>query len=79
MLKDMQFRVKELTCLYSIIQLFEKSNNLPNFIKGACVILPVGCRYHELIQAQIAFEGKVYATKDFHATPSIAGNRLFRK
>jgi len=59
-------RVKELTCLYSLAQLAEKSRmSLENLLKGIVEILPSAWQYPERTFAKITLDDHVYASSNF--------------
>jgi PAS domain S-box-containing protein len=63
-------RVKELDCLYGIIQLLSNPNlSIDEMLNGILDLIPISCEKPDTICAKIVFEGKVYKTCNFSETP----------
>ncbi|HOB76235.1 MAG TPA: ATP-binding protein [Phycisphaerae bacterium] len=63
---DLRERVKELTCLYSLAQLVERSGiSLAEILQGAVELLPPAWQYPERAAGRIVFEGRSYVTANF--------------
>lgn len=59
-------RVKELTCLYSLAQLVERSGiSLAEILQGAAELLPAAWQYPALTAARIVFDELSYATANY--------------
>lgn len=59
-------RVKELTCLYSLAQLAERSGISPTeILQGTVELLPPAWQYPELTAGRIVFDGQSYVTTNF--------------
>lgn len=59
-------RVKELSCLYRISQIFEESTGSPDEVFQHIVeLIPPAWQYPEITAARIVLEGKEYATPGF--------------
>ncbi|MBM4389464.1 MAG: PAS domain S-box protein, partial [Deltaproteobacteria bacterium] len=66
---DLRERVKELDCLYSISNLFEKPGvTLDEIIKGTLNILPAALQYPEVTCAQITLEKRAFKKDPFKET-----------
>ncbi len=66
---DLNERVKELNCLYSISGLVEKINtSLDEVLQAIVHIIPPSCRYPEVTCARILLNGKEYKTENFKQT-----------
>jgi len=61
-------RVKELTCLYSLAQLVERSGiSVAEILQGAVELLPPAWQYPEVTAGRIVFDGQFYVTANFRA------------
>ena len=61
-------RVKELTCLYSLAQLVERSGiSMGQILQGAVELLPAAWQYPEITAGRIVFDGQSYVTANFEA------------
>jgi len=59
-------RVKELTCLYGIAQLVERTNHsLAEMLTRIVELLPPAWQYPEITTAMITLDGRTYATPEF--------------
>ena len=59
-------RVKELTCLYSLAQLVERSGiSVAEILQGAVELLPPAWQYPEVAAGRIVFDGQSYLTANF--------------
>jgi len=59
-------RVKELTCLYSLAQLAERSGiSLAEILQGTVELLPPAWQYPELAAGRIVFDGQSHVTASF--------------
>jgi two-component system NtrC family sensor kinase len=57
-------RVKELTCLYSLVQFSEQPGiALDKLLQGIAELLPPGWHYPEVTVGRITLDGKVYSTQ----------------
>jgi len=66
---DLNERVKELNCLYSISDLVEKiDTSLDEVLQAIVHIIPPSCRYPEVTCARILLNGKEYKTENFKQT-----------
>ncbi|HUW83404.1 MAG TPA: ATP-binding protein [Phycisphaerae bacterium] len=61
-------RVKELTCLYSLAQLVERSGiSVAEILQGAVELLPPAWQYPDITAGRIVFDGQSYVTVNFKA------------
>jgi len=59
-------RVKELTCLYNLVQLAEKPGiTLENILQGTVELLPSAWQYPEITAGRIILDAKSYMTANF--------------
>ena len=66
---ELDERVREISCLYKIANLFETPNIAINeLIQEIVNLIPTGWQYPEITEARIIFEGKDYKTKNFKQT-----------
>jgi len=66
---DLDKRIKELRCLYSISELVNKPGvSLEGIIQGTVDLIPPAWQYPEIACARITMEGKEYKTKNFKET-----------
>lgn len=75
-------RVKELTCLYGLVQLVERPGlSLAEILRGAADLLPGAWQYPEVAAARITLDENVYATREFvegaqvQKAPLVVGGR----
>jgi two-component system NtrC family sensor kinase len=62
----LQERVKELTCLYSLVQLAERPGiTLGEVLQGIAELLPLAWQYPEIASARIVLDDRHYATPRF--------------
>ena len=67
--RNLDERVKELTCLYGVSSLAEKPGVLlEDIFQGSVDLLPPSWQYPEVTCARITVEGQEYATEDFRET-----------
>ncbi|MFC2084129.1 sensor histidine kinase [Bacteroidota bacterium] len=60
-------RLKELSCLYHIVQVSEKSGITKDEILDSIIkLLPPAWQYPEITVGRIVFDGKIYSTSKFH-------------
>lgn len=65
-------RVKELRCLYGVMQLAERHGlSAPEFMQGVANLLPAGWQYPEITSARIRHEGTVFVSPDFREGPAL--------
>ena len=65
-------RVKELTCLYSLARLVERTGiSLAEILQGAVELLPQAWQYPELTAGRIVFDGQSYETAHFKQSSQI--------
>ena len=70
LLRDLQERSKELSCLYRIEDLLNDGNaSLESLLKGVVDIIPSGWQYPELCEAKITYSDETYASKSYAETP----------
>ncbi len=68
---NLKERVKELSCLYGISQLFERSNiSLDEIFKGTLDLIPLAWQFPELTSAKIIYDTKTFQTDNFKETKS---------
>jgi two-component system NtrC family sensor kinase len=66
---ELQERVKELTCLFSIAKVVELPNiSLQSILKEIVKLLPPAWLYPEIASARISLDGDSYTTPDFQST-----------
>ncbi len=67
---DLDERVKELECLYSVAQLVEKPGvSLEEIAQGTANLIPPSWQYPEVTCARIILEGQEFRTENFSETP----------
>ncbi len=67
---DLNERIKEINCLYSISYYIDKQYLLlEEKLKNIVDLIPSGWQYPEIICARIVLEGKEYKTDNFRETP----------
>lgn len=60
-------RVKELNCLYKVIELLQDDNlTLGHIFRRLCVLIPPGWQYPTVCVARITYEDQVYLSEDFY-------------
>lgn len=63
-------RAKELSCLYTVEELFERPGiTLPGIIRGIVEAIPGGWKYPEVCRASVSYGGVLYHQPDFVETP----------
>lgn len=63
-------RVKELRCLYGVMQLAERHGlSVREFMQGVVDLLPAGWQYPEIASARIEHEGSVFVSPNFKEGP----------
>jgi pyruvate,water dikinase len=63
-------RAKELSCLYTVEELFERPGiSLPGIIRGIVEAIPGGWKYPEVCRASVNYGGVLYHQPDFIETP----------
>jgi PAS domain S-box-containing protein len=66
---DLQDRVKELSCLYGMSRLVEKSDiSLDDVLQGTVDLLPPAMRYPDIVCARVVVENREFSTKNFKET-----------
>ena len=66
---DLDKRVKELSCLFTISNLVEKQGVLlEDIFEGVVNLIPLAWQYPEITCARISFEGEDFETKNFDVT-----------
>ena len=59
---DLNERIKELTCLYSIMQLSDQpEKSLEEILEGAVALLPPAWQFPDVASARIVFDGKTFS------------------
>ncbi|MBN2375949.1 MAG: response regulator [Sedimentisphaerales bacterium] len=67
--QNLNERIKELDCLYSISKIVESgAYSLENILRGVVEIIPPSWQYPEITCAKISFRGQEYKTKNFRET-----------
>ena len=67
---DLNERVKELSCLYALSKLVEKSDvGLEEIFQKTIELIPPAYQYPEITCAQIVHEGQTYTTPNFSESP----------
>ena len=65
-------RVKELQCLYDIMQIVTvPDRGLPDILQGIAEALPRAWQHPEVAEARIVFEGRAYATPGFDGAQEV--------
>jgi len=68
--RELNERVKELGCMFSISTLIETPGvSLPEICEKSVLLLPQAMQYAEIARARIRVEGKLYETDGFRETP----------
>ncbi len=68
---NLKERVKELSCLYGISQLLERSDiSLDEIFKGTLDLIPLTWQFPELTCAKIIYDTKIFQTDNFKETKS---------
>jgi pyruvate,water dikinase len=63
-------RAKELSCLYTVEELFNRIGiTLPGIIRGIVDAIPEGWQYPDICRASISYAGEVYRSREFVETP----------
>ncbi|RJR13099.1 hypothetical protein C4588_01280 [Candidatus Parcubacteria bacterium] len=65
---ELKERIKELNCIYGIIDIIEKEEPLEKMIREIVNILPSSWRYTEITCARVILEGCEYKTLNFKET-----------
>lgn len=69
LLHDLQGRAKELSCLYAISRLFEKSDILlDDALQGTADLLPPAMQYPDITCARVLVENREFSTRNFKET-----------
>ncbi|RPI78671.1 MAG: hypothetical protein EHM45_05725 [Desulfobacteraceae bacterium] len=59
-------RIKELSCLYNLVQLYDQPDkNLNNILQGTVELLPPAWQFPELASARIIFDNQVFTSRKF--------------
>lgn len=67
---ELRERVKELSCLYKLSMLSNQPNlKLENFFQEVVELLPESWQYPDITSARIIYEGSIFKTEPFAATP----------
>jgi PAS domain S-box-containing protein len=67
---ELEERVKQINCLYSISILFAKpSESIDAALKSVVDLLPMGWRNPEVARTRIVFEGREFTSEGFRETP----------
>ncbi len=67
---DLTERVKELNCMYSIVELIETPDiSLEGILQGTAELLPIAWQYPELACAQITLDDQEFSSEGFKETP----------
>ena len=62
-------RAKELSCLYTVEELFNRTGiSLPEIIRGIVDAIPAGWQYPEICRAAISYAGETYRQQEFVET-----------
>jgi pyruvate,water dikinase len=70
LLHDLRERAKELNCLYEVQELLgNPSITIDEILRGIIRVLPPGWQYPDVCQAEIAFDGKIFRSAGFQASP----------
>ena len=70
LLTALRERAKELSCLYSVEELFNRPGiTLPEIVRGIVEAIPPGWQYPEICRAFISYGGESYFPPDFAETP----------
>jgi pyruvate, water dikinase len=70
LVKDLQERTKELTCLYQIEELFlDSTATLEELFINITKIIPRGWQFSEICRAKIIYNNKAYQCEEFKETP----------
>lgn len=67
--RELEKRIRELDCLYSISGLIEKKNTLEDIFEGTVTLLPGAMELKEIVSARLSVSGKEYRTDRFRETP----------
>ncbi len=66
---DLDERIKELNCLYSISKFIEKKETSPEEVfQGTTDLIPHSCRHPNMTGARIVMNGREFRTKNFEET-----------
>ncbi|MDY6795725.1 MAG: MEDS domain-containing protein [Actinomycetota bacterium] len=67
---ELQQRVKELNCLYSVSRIVEKRDiSLPEILSEIVSIMPLSWRYPDIASARITLGDSTFQSEDFRETP----------
>lgn len=66
---ELEKRIRELDCLYSVSDLIEKKNTLEDILEGTVNLLPGAMKQKEIVSARLSVSGKAYRTDRFRETP----------
>ncbi len=77
LLVELRERAKELSCLYTVEELFNRPGiSLPDIIRGIVDAIPAGWQYPELCRASISHAGETYHRPDFAETPWVMHSEI---
>jgi serine/threonine protein kinase/uncharacterized protein with GYD domain len=65
LIHDMGERIKELTCIYSMADLADHSDDLDTIFQGAADLLPPAWQYPEVTVGRIRFDDREWKTQNF--------------
>ncbi|MBN1397617.1 MAG: PEP/pyruvate-binding domain-containing protein, partial [Bacteroidetes bacterium] len=77
LVKDLQERTKELTCLYQLEELFLDSNlSLDDLFVNITKIIPRGWQFPEICKAKIIYNDRTYKSEEFKETPWVLSSEI---
>ena len=68
LLHDKGERVKELQCMYGVVESIRRRTDLEDIFKDIVELIPPGWHYPEITRGKIIFDGKEYVSAPFEAT-----------
>jgi pyruvate,water dikinase len=70
LLHDLRERAKELNCLYEVQELLgNPSITIDEILQGIIQVIPPGWQYPDVCQAEIVYDGKIFRSAGFLASP----------
>ena len=69
LLRELQERAKELTCLYRLSKSIQARDTVNELLRDAVELIPQGWLYPEITCSRVRFEGQEFVTNSFKETP----------